>query len=289
MRPMVIMQKVAETNLDPHSLGEVTGQTGRLIVNADDWGRNRETTDRTLDCVRCGAVSSVSAMVFMEDSERAAAIALGHGIDAGLHLNFTSSFSRPGIPARLVAHQSRLSKYLLRNRFAKVMFHPGLTQSFEYVIAAQIDEFARLFGRKPDRLDGHHHMHLCANVLLASLLPAGTIVRRNFSFRAGEKSWMNRSYRAGVDRILSRRHRLTDFLFALPAFMQKGRINEVFSIAQRSVVELETHPINPQEFRYLTEGELRRRTGDFQFVRNYRDSAQAVAITSAEDTSRKQS
>lgn len=283
------MQKVAETNLHPRSLGEVTGQAGRLIINADDWGRNRETTDRTLDCIRCSAVSSVSAMVFMEDSERAAAIALGHGIDAGLHLNFTSSFSKPGIPARLAAHQSRLSNYLLRNRFAKVMFHPGLTQSFEYVIAAQIDEFARLFGRKPDRFDGHHHMHLCANVLLASLLPAGTIVRRNFSFRSGEKSWMNRSYRAGVDRILSRRHWLTDFLFALPPLVQKGGIYEIFSIARRFVVELETHPINPQEFRYLTEGELRRRTGDCQLVRNYRDSAQAVAITSAEDTLRKQS
>ena len=46
-----------------------------LIINADDWGRDNETTDRSLDCVLRGSVSSVSAMMFMEDSERAAGIA----------------------------------------------------------------------------------------------------------------------------------------------------------------------------------------------------------------------
>src|SRR6185437_6444247 len=95
-------------------------RAGVLIVNADDWGRDRQTTDRTLDCLRCGAVSSVSAMVFMNDSERAAAIARDNGIDAGLHLNFTSSFSHPGIPSRLAEHQKRLSQYLRRHRWSQV-------------------------------------------------------------------------------------------------------------------------------------------------------------------------
>ena len=40
---------------------------GLLILNADDWGRDRLTTDRILDCCLLEAVSSVSAMVFMED------------------------------------------------------------------------------------------------------------------------------------------------------------------------------------------------------------------------------
>lgn len=273
------------TRLHDRPVGEEenSNRTGSLIINADDWGRDSENTDRALDCIRFGTVSSVSAMVFMKDSGRAAAIALSHGIDAGLHLNFTSSFSAPGIPSRLAAHQERLSKYLLRNRFAKVIFHPGLTQSFEYVIASQIDEFARLFGEEPSRLDGHHHMHLCANVLFAALLPAGTKVRRNFSFRPGEKSWMNRLYRAGIDRVLAKRHRLTDFLFALPPYMQRGGIDEVFSLARRSVVELETHPVNPREFRFLTEGEMQRRTSDCQIVRSFRDSTQTVATISAED------
>ena len=79
--------------------------TGLLIVNADDWGREPETTGRILDCALRGAVSSVSAMVFMEDSERSAAMAREREIEAGLHLNFTTSFSAPGCPTRLVERQ----------------------------------------------------------------------------------------------------------------------------------------------------------------------------------------
>src|SRR5271157_4739744 len=80
-------------------------QAGLLIINADDWGRDRETTERTFECILRGAVSSVSAMVFMGDSERAAAIAKENAIHAGLHLNFTTPFSAPDCPTRLAEHQ----------------------------------------------------------------------------------------------------------------------------------------------------------------------------------------
>src|ERR1035438_7665463 len=56
---------------------------GLLIVNADDWGRDHETTERTFECILRGAVSSVSAMVFMGDSERAAGIPQEKGSHRG--------------------------------------------------------------------------------------------------------------------------------------------------------------------------------------------------------------
>src|SRR5580700_2369503 len=99
--------------------------TGRLIVNADDWGRDRNTTDRISECSLRGSVSSVSAMVFMEDSVRAATLASERGIDAGLHLNFTTPFSAQDCPAALAQHQQPLARYLLRHRLAQVVFHPG--------------------------------------------------------------------------------------------------------------------------------------------------------------------
>jgi predicted glycoside hydrolase/deacetylase ChbG (UPF0249 family) len=241
-------------------------RAGVLIVNADDWGRDRDMTDRTLDCVLFGTVSSVSAMVFMEDSERAAAIANEKGIDTGLHLNFTTSFSASRIPARLSEHQQRLSFYLRQYRFSQVVFHPGLVRSFEYVVAAQREEFARLYGREPDRLDGHHHMHLCANVLLGGLLPPGTVVRRNFTFQPGEKSFGNRFYRRVVDRALARRHRLTDLFFSLPPLAPSGRLERIFSLARCFVVEIETHPLNPAEYCFLTEGGIFGLAGDCQIA-----------------------
>jgi len=225
-------------------------------MNADDWGRDRETTERTGKCVLRGTVSSVSAMVFMEDSERAAAMALERGIDAGLHLNLTTSFSAAGRRARLVERQQDLARYLGRHRLAQVVFHPGLVQSFEYVVAAQLEEFRRLYGAEPERVDGHHHMHLCANVLLGGLLPPGLLVRRNFSFQPGERSVCNRFYRRGVDRMLARRYRLVDFFFSLPPLDPPGRVQRIFSLAREFVVEVETHPVQAEEYGFLTGEEI---------------------------------
>jgi hypothetical protein len=201
-------------------------------------------------------------MVFMEDSERAAAIAKESGIDAGLHLNFTAPFSASDCPAPLAEHQGRIAGYLLRHPLARVIFHPRLTRSFEYVVAAQLEEFRCLYGRDPDRIDGHHHMHLCANVLSAGLLPQGIIARRNFSFQRGEKSFCNRFYRKIVDRSLAQRHPLVDFLFPLPPLRPMDRLRRIFALARQHVVELETHPVNPEEYRFLIEGELLRQLGD---------------------------
>lgn len=241
------------------SAGAGSSRAGFLVVNADDWGRDRPTTDRTLECCKCGAVSSVSAMVFMEDSERAAEIAREQGIDAGLHLNFTTAFSGPVRTTRLLERQEKVARFLLLHRLAQVVFHPGLVNSFQYLVAAQVDEFHRIYGVEPRRFDGHHHMHLCANVLIQRLLPQDTIVRRNFSFESGEKGSWNRAYRGFVDGRLARRHRLTDFFFSLPPLEPSSRLQRIFDLAHRFVVELETHPVNPEEYRYLTAGEISRK------------------------------
>jgi predicted glycoside hydrolase/deacetylase ChbG (UPF0249 family) len=257
--------------------------SGLLLINADDWGRDRTTTDRTLDCIRAGAVSSVSAMLCMEDSERAAAIAQERGIDAGLHLNLTTAFSMSSAPQRLMEHQERLSRYLSWHRFGQVVFHPGLASSFAYVVAAQLEEFRRLYGRAADRIDGHHHAHLCANVVLGKLLPERAIVRRNFSFQPGEKSLANRLYRGRVDRMLARRYCLVDYFFALEPLEPADRLRQIFSRARQFIVEVETHPVNPNEYRFLQSGEIFRRCGDIAIsshfaIPQFRRSTNAAEI-----------
>jgi hypothetical protein len=195
-------------------------------------------------------------MVFMEDSERASAIARERGIDAGLHLNLTASLTSRRVSVVLTRHQQRLSRYLRWCRWAPVIFHPGLTASFEYSVAAQVEEFHRLYGEGPHRIDGHHHMHLCANILLGRMLPEGTIVRRNFTFGPGEKSWCNRLYRNSVDWLLARRHRLADFFFSLRPLEDRTRLRRIFSLSREFVVEVEAHPVVPDEHRFLAGGEI---------------------------------
>jgi len=135
-----------------------------------------------------------------------------------------------------------------------VMYHPGLAKSFEYVVAAQIGEYQRLYGETPGRIDGHHHMHLCENVLVAKLLPPGTIVRRNFTFAPGEKGFANRLYRSFVDRRIAARHTVTDYFFSLIPLEPVTRLERICALAAQSVVEIETHPVKAAEFEFLIRG-----------------------------------
>jgi hypothetical protein len=99
-------------------------------------------------------------------------------------------------------------------------------------------------------------MHLCTNVQFQHLLPAGTIVRRNFSFGPGEKSAINRLYRKWQDRLLLKRHRTTDYFYSLQPISPAGRLEKIFRLAMQSHVEVETHPVNRDEFEFLKSGEL---------------------------------
>ncbi|HTS59741.1 MAG TPA: ChbG/HpnK family deacetylase [Terriglobales bacterium] len=250
------------------SLGELPGTPrpsqsalgGCLIINADDWGRDAHTTDRTFECFQHGVLSSASGMVFMQDSDRAASIAAAQGLDVGLHLNLSTPFSAAHISTRLATHHQKVREYLCAHRFARLLYHPALANSFEYAVARQLEEFTRLYGRTPDRIDGHHHMHLAANVLLQGLLPSGTIVRRHFSYEPGEKIFRNSVFRLFSRGLLDGRNRITDFFFSLPPFAPPVRIQRIFNLARRFVVEVETHPINAEEYQVLTGGDLLRWT-----------------------------
>ena len=95
--------------------------SGCLTVNADDWGRDAETTDRTLECVLRGGVSAASAMMFMKDSERSAGLAREHGLDVGLHLNLTESFSAGISDSKLTEHHRRVVAYLRGHKLAQIV------------------------------------------------------------------------------------------------------------------------------------------------------------------------
>jgi len=227
-----------------------------LIINADDWGRSPAETNAALRCYQKGRITSVSAMVFMADSERAAELAKENESDMGLHLNFAEKFTGERIAATLENYHEKITHFLMRRRYSQVLYNPFLRREFSYSYKAQSEEFMRLFGKPPSHIDGHHHMHLCANLLLSNLVPAGMKVRRNFSFWPGEKSRFNLAYRALVDRWLARRYRLTDYFFDLTQCIQEKKLDRVVSLAKSSNVELMTHPISPREAAYLMSDEF---------------------------------
>lgn len=223
-----------------------------LIVNADDFGRSRLATDRTIACYKQGSVTSTSAMVFMEDSRRAADLARENRIDVGLHLNFTQELTQRIQNSLLHDYHNRIVRYLTRKKYNFLIYNPVLRKQFEYVFQVQREEFERIFGMSPSHIDGHHHMHLCANILFGTIIPEGQKVRRNFSFGRGEKSLLNRMYRTVIDKWLTRRYLMTDYLFSLPECIKIGRLAYALELAKTSNVELETHPELAEEFEWLT-------------------------------------
>lgn len=222
-----------------------------LIINADDFGQNRLATERILSCCKRGVITSTSAMVFMEDSRRAADLAKEHKLDVGLHLNFSQEFTQQNCNSLLFGYHNRIVSFLSMKKYNFLIFNPLLHMQFDYIFRAQLEEFENLYGVSPSHIDGHHHMHLCTNMLIRDIIPAGQKVRRNFSYSQGEKTLLNRMYRSVIDLWLSRKHITTDFLFSLSECIKFGRLERAFELAKTSNVELETHPEISEEFECL--------------------------------------
>jgi predicted glycoside hydrolase/deacetylase ChbG (UPF0249 family) len=221
-----------------------------LFVNADDLGLDKTRTDRTLACFIKGRIHSASALTFMSDSDRAADLARESQLPVGLHINLDQAFTGQTVPAKLRDHHRVVSAYLMTRKWNQVLYNPFLRNSFGYVFQAQWEEYCRLYGEEPKWLDGHHHMHLCMNMLVSGKYPKGLKVRRNFTFWPGEKDPLNRLYRYLVDCWLKSRFQCTDFFFSM-APINEGRLKRLVLMSKSSDVEIMVHPGVEKEYRYL--------------------------------------
>lgn len=225
-----------------------------LIITADDYGKTAKATDSIIKCYSCERITSVSSMVFMEDSARAASLASIAGFEIGLHLNFSLLFTSFTIPSKLREHQNRIVLYLSKNKYSHVICNPLLVDSFDYVFLSQQDEFVRLYGRLPDYYNGHHHMHLCANVLARRIIPYGARVRRTFTFD-DDKNLINRFYRILLDIYVDKRFISTDCFYTIAPIQDYERLRKIVDRATIETIEIEVHPENDQESDFILSDE----------------------------------
>jgi len=226
-----------------------------LIVNADDWGINRVATDRILDCYKNCRLTTVSAMVFLDDSERSAELALKYELEVGLHLNFTLPLKSCNNLGSLHIRQERISKYLLNNKYYQLLYNPFMKNDFEYVFNAQWEEFTRLYKKPPVHVNGHHHMHLCSNMLAGRLIPRNSKVRKSFSFFEHEKNPFNRFYRNCVDWCINQRYICTEYFFSIAPIFDKARLRRIVNLSKEYDVEIMVHPEKEEEYGYLKSSE----------------------------------
>lgn len=226
-----------------------------LIVNADDWGRDQPTTDLIAECYERGVITSATAMVYMEDSARAADVSRQVSIPLGLHLNFAEKLSDPACPDDIRERQATLVEFLRERRYRRWALQPSLVDDVRAAILDQLRRFQEIYGNEPTHVDGHQHLHVWPTAILSRAIPARLPVRRSFTFEAGEKPLPNRLMRAAVNGLIDSRHPSTrEFATVrmLKSFQTGGPACARLNRAHRLPVEVMVHPDRPDEYAFLT-------------------------------------
>jgi predicted glycoside hydrolase/deacetylase ChbG (UPF0249 family) len=226
-----------------------------LIITADDFGLDKYATDKISLAYRTNRITSTSAMVFMLDSIRAAKISSELDIEVGLHINLTLPFTQPNVSSFLQKHQDAISSYLLKSKFSQLIYNPILKKSFDFVFRAQEEEFLRLYGRPPSFYNGHHHMHLCANVILGKYLPKDIPIRRTFTFSWREKDPFNILYRRLLDYYINKKYISTHRFYSLSPFQNMEKLRKIITFSKTENIELMVHPKREKEFTFIQSDE----------------------------------
>lgn len=214
---------------------------GLLIVNADDFGVNRRVTDAILECFARGAISSATAMVWMSDSDRAAAVAAERGLPIGLHLNLTLPLNGTLTPEPVRARQRELTTYLGRDTWSKTRLRGAQAQLAGDVVTEQLERFRELYG-EPTHVDGHHHVHL--HPVVQAAIPAELPVRPPLRHPRKAAGRMNREERAVHKRFIAPRWAFA-FEHVHPALGGYGL--DALGRAQSETLEVMAHPTDGQQ------------------------------------------
>jgi chitin disaccharide deacetylase len=158
---------------------------------ADDYGISPAVNIAIRDLVARDRLNATSALVVAPSCHRAEAMALdglNHReprVAVGLHVALTAPF-RPASSGFLPLADGRFMP--LGRTVAHAFLRRFRADVLVREIAAQLNTFSRVFGRLPDYIDGHHHVHLLPQVRDAVLEVAKEQV---------PKAWLRQCSRAG--------------------------------------------------------------------------------------------
>src|SRR6516165_7765684 len=145
----------------------------RLIwLCADDYGISPGVSLAIRDLVVRGRLNATSVLVLAAACHRSEALALdalnsiAPRVAIGLHVALTAPF-------RPLSSEFRARAFMPLGATVRHAFlHRFDASSLVAELNAQLDKFCELFGRAPDYIDGHHHVHLFPQVRDAVLAVA---------------------------------------------------------------------------------------------------------------------
>jgi chitin disaccharide deacetylase len=174
---------------------------------ADDYGISRAVNAAIRDLMALGSINATSVMVVASgfDDEEAAKLSASRGDGAvGLHLTLTAPF-RPLSAGYGPTHDGAWLS--LGETFVASMLRRLNAQALTEEIAAQIARFTAAFGRPPDFIDGHQHVHLFPQIGTCMLSVARQSVPGAWVRQCGRATFSLSDRKAVVLDALSRRFR----------------------------------------------------------------------------------
>jgi predicted glycoside hydrolase/deacetylase ChbG (UPF0249 family) len=139
----------------------------KIWICADDYGISPSVSTAIRDLVGQGRINATSVMVVAPTFHRSVAAALnalrvhGAGVAIGLHLTLSAPFKPLSEGFAPLVNKAFPS---LRAMLVRACLHQLNRKALEAEIAAQLRMFAHEFGRAPDFIDGHQHVHIFPQV-----------------------------------------------------------------------------------------------------------------------------
>ena len=139
----------------------------KVILHADDFGYDNDTTSATIELLECGALSSASIMATMPSADEAMAYASKHPEHSfGVHLTYVDGL-KPAYLGKKTSMTDRKGLFYSSNDMRKkaILFKLKKQEIVEESLA-QI-EIVRTAGVNISHLDSHGHMHKFPSFLQA--------------------------------------------------------------------------------------------------------------------------
>lgn len=129
-------------------------KSNKIIISADDFGLNEKSNRNILDLAKNGKLDRVAVMPFGKFQEDDVTGILGTGVKLDIHLHVermkSDSFENNG------QHQGILRRI---GNFISLICRSGNIEDAHDEWEKQFDEFEKVFGRKPDGINSHEHIH----------------------------------------------------------------------------------------------------------------------------------
>ena len=217
------------------------------VINADDFGRDKETSDAIIKAFNSKLINRTTVMVNMDYFDEAYNLSINNGFSAfvGLHLNLTA-----GEPLTdRITHiglfcdgKGRFNGKLMQNAFNRLL--PLSREAKEAVydeIEAQFRKYIAFYGNhsKAYHMDSHHHVHKNMSILPICLKMVKKYNFQSMRFAKTAGSFVNCCYNKLVNKTIIRATGQTYYLLfdSVKDYMMREQ-----SIGLNDYYEVECHP-----------------------------------------------